>query len=118
MLARFHISRVCGNRPRAALAINENDECYTYTQTDRYRQTDRQTDRHADRRTDRQTDKQVDNFDNATHPGMKKRFCPVSKKRPGSLRFLGRDSLLVERYLRQRGVILAASSVRSKKKTT
>ena len=30
-------SRVCGNRPRTALAISKNDECYTYT--DRHRQT-------------------------------------------------------------------------------
>ena len=37
-LARFHRSRVCGNRPRTALAISKNDECYTYTD----RQTDRQ----------------------------------------------------------------------------
>ena len=29
--ARFHKSRVCGNRPRAALAISKNDECYTHT---------------------------------------------------------------------------------------
>ena len=29
-LARFHRSRVCGNRPRTALAISENDECYTH----------------------------------------------------------------------------------------
>ena len=31
----------CGNRPRAALAISKNDECYTYT--------GRQTDRHIDK---------------------------------------------------------------------
>ena len=36
ILARFHRSRVCGNRPRTALAISTNDECYTHT--------DRQTD--------------------------------------------------------------------------
>ena len=37
MLARFHRSRVCGNRPRTALAISKNDEyhTHTYTQTDR-----------------------------------------------------------------------------------
>ena len=37
MLARFHRSRVCGSRPRTALAIRKNEECYTYTdkQTDR-----------------------------------------------------------------------------------
>ena len=34
MLARFHRTRVCGNRPRTALAISKNNECYTYTQTD------------------------------------------------------------------------------------
>ena len=33
-LARFHGSRVCGNRPRTALANIENDECHTYTQAD------------------------------------------------------------------------------------
>ena len=31
--ARFHRSRVCGNRPRTALAISKNDECYTRTYT-------------------------------------------------------------------------------------
>ena len=36
-LARFHRSRVYGNRPRTALAISANDECYTHT------------DRHTDR---------------------------------------------------------------------
>ena len=34
-LARLHRSRVCGNRPRIALAISKNDECYTHT--DRHR---------------------------------------------------------------------------------
>ena len=34
ILARFHRSRVCGNRPRTALEINKNDECYIYRQTD------------------------------------------------------------------------------------
>ena len=29
----LHRSRVCGNRPRTALAISKNDECCTYTQT-------------------------------------------------------------------------------------
>ena len=33
-LARIHRFRVCGNRPRTALAISKNDECCTYTQTD------------------------------------------------------------------------------------
>ena len=33
-LVRFHRSRVCGNRPRTALAISKNHESYTYTQTD------------------------------------------------------------------------------------
>ena len=37
ILARFHRSRVCGNRPRTALAFSKNDECYTHT------------DRHTDR---------------------------------------------------------------------
>ena len=32
-LARFHRSRVCRNRPRTALAISKNDECYTHRQT-------------------------------------------------------------------------------------
>ena len=37
ILARFHRFRVCGNRPRTALAISKNDECYTQTggRTDR-----------------------------------------------------------------------------------
>ena len=30
-LARFHRYRVCANRPRTALAISKNDECYTHT---------------------------------------------------------------------------------------
>ena len=34
MIARFHRFRVCENRPRTALAISKNDECYTYTQAD------------------------------------------------------------------------------------
>ena len=38
ILARFHKSRVCKNRPRTAHAITENHESYTYT--DRKRQTD------------------------------------------------------------------------------
>ena len=47
ILARFRRSRVCGNRPRIALTISQNDECYTYI--DRHtRQTDRQTDRRTD----------------------------------------------------------------------
>ena len=29
--ARFYISRGCGNRPRTALALSKNDECYTRT---------------------------------------------------------------------------------------
>ena len=29
-LALFHRSRVCGNRPRTALAMSKNDECYTH----------------------------------------------------------------------------------------
>ena len=33
-LARFYRSRVCGNRPRPALAISKNDECHTHTYTD------------------------------------------------------------------------------------
>ena len=43
LIARFHISRVCANRPRTALAMGENDDCYTYT------------DRHTDGKTNRQT---------------------------------------------------------------
>ena len=35
ILARFRRSRVCASRPRTALAISKNDECYTYRQTDR-----------------------------------------------------------------------------------
>ena len=31
ILARFRRSRVCGNRPRTALAISKKDEGYTYT---------------------------------------------------------------------------------------
>ena len=34
-LARFHRSRVCGNRPRTALAISKNDYCDTHIHTDR-----------------------------------------------------------------------------------
>ena len=30
VLARFRRSRVCGNRPRPALAIGKNNECYTF----------------------------------------------------------------------------------------
>ena len=33
ILARFHRSRVCENRPRTAFAISKNDECYTHTDT-------------------------------------------------------------------------------------
>ena len=32
-LARFHRSQVCGNRPRTALAISEDDKCYTHAYT-------------------------------------------------------------------------------------
>ena len=39
VLARFHRSRVCGNWPRTALAISNNVECYTHTDT--HRRTDR-----------------------------------------------------------------------------
>ena len=39
ILACFHRSRVCGNRPGTALAISKNHECYTYT--DGHRRTDR-----------------------------------------------------------------------------
>ena len=35
ILSRFHRSRACGNRPRTALAIIKNDECYTHAHTDR-----------------------------------------------------------------------------------
>ena len=31
ILATFHRFRVCENRPRPALAISKNDECYTHT---------------------------------------------------------------------------------------
>ena len=34
LLARFCRYRVCGSRPRTARAINKNDDCYAYTQTD------------------------------------------------------------------------------------
>ena len=34
-LTRFHRPQVCGNRPCTALAISENDECHTHTQTDK-----------------------------------------------------------------------------------
>ena len=37
ILSRFHRFRVFGNRPRTALAISKNDECYTHAHT--YRQT-------------------------------------------------------------------------------
>ena len=67
-LARFHRSRVCGNRPRTALAISKNDECYTYTQTKRI-------------------------MEPCTYPGMKRFFVPVGQKRPRSLRSLGLASL-------------------------
>ena len=30
MFARFNRSRVCGSRPRTALAIGKNDECHTH----------------------------------------------------------------------------------------
>ena len=36
-LARYHRSRICGNRPRTSLAISKNDECYTYTDRHRHR---------------------------------------------------------------------------------
>ena len=51
-----------------------------------------------------------------THPGMKRLFCRIGKKRPRSLRSLGLASLLVERQMRQGRLILAAGRVRSKKK--
>ena len=35
ILSRFHRYRVCGNRPRTALAIIKNDECHTHIHTDR-----------------------------------------------------------------------------------
>ena len=60
ILARVHRSRVCRNRPRTALEISKNDECYTYT--------------------DRQTHSQT-NYIMApcTHPGMKRLFCLKAK---------------------------------------
>ena len=65
-----------------------------------------------------------------THPGMKRLFCPKGKKRrhceefflpkgkklPRSLRSLGFASLLVERQMRQGGLIIEAGRMRSKKK--
>ena len=51
-----------------------------------------------------------------THPGMKRLFCPKGKKRPRSLRSFGFASLLVERCMRQSGLVLAADRVRSKEK--
>ena len=40
ILARFHRSRVCEHRPRTALAISKEHECYTHRQTDRHRRTE------------------------------------------------------------------------------
>ena len=67
ILVRFHRSRVCGNRPRKALAISENDECFTYTDT----QTDGQTYRLND---------------GALYaPRYEEAFLPKCKKRPREL---------------------------------
>ena len=73
-LARFHKSRVCGNRPRTALAISKNDECYTHAHTP------------------------TDKLNNGTlyAPRYEKAFLPKGKKRPQSLRSLGLASLLGE----------------------
>ena len=67
-LARFHRSRVCGNRPRTALAIGKNDECYTHT----------------------------DRLIKQWHPvrtSVRRGFLPKGKKLPRSLRYLGLASL-------------------------
>ena len=58
----------CGNRPRTALAVSKNDECYTYTN----RQTGRQT-------------KQI--MATCTNPGMKRLFCLNAKKGLGRFAF-------------------------------
>ena len=49
-------------------------------------------------------------------PHYEEDFLPKGKKRPRLLRSLGLASLLVERYMRQGGLILATSRVRSKEK--
>ena len=75
MLARFHRSRVCGNRPRTALAISKNDECCTYARTDK---------------TDRQT---ATIMAPCTHPGVKRLFC--LRQKTASVKFIlpcGRDA--------------------------
>ena len=89
-LARFQRSRDCGNRPRKALAISKNDECYTHTDTDK--------------------------LNNGTlyAPRYEDAFFLEGKKRPRSLPSLGLASLLVERYLRQGCLVLAVGRVRSK----
>ena len=64
-----------------------------------------------------QTDRQTNSImAPCTHPGMERLFCPKENKGLRSLRFLGLVSLLVERYMSQGGLILAAGRVRSKKK--
>ena len=74
-LARFHRSWVCDNRPRTALAISKNDECYTHIHT--------------------QTDK-INNGTLYAPRRYEEAFLPKGKKRPRSLRSLGLASLLVE----------------------
>ena len=64
----LHRSRVCGNRPRTALAIGKNDECYTHT----------------------------DRLIKQWHPvrtSVRRGFLPKGKKLPRSLRYLGLASL-------------------------
>ena len=50
-----------------------------------------------------------------THPGMKRLFLSIGKKRPRALHSLGLASLPVERKIKQGGLKLAAGRVRSKK---
>ena len=47
---------------------------------------------------------------------MERLFCPKENKGLRSLRFLGLVSLLVERYMSQGGLTLAAGRVRDEKK--
>ena len=71
-LARFYRSRVCGNRPRTALAISKNDECYTHIHTT--------------------TDRQIKNG-TLFAPRYEEVFLPKGKKRPWLLCSLGLASL-------------------------
>ena len=78
ILASFYRFRVYGNRPRTALAMNENREGRTCT----------------DRRTNRLT--KPWNHGHA-HPGMKRLFRLICKKQSRSLQSLRLPSSLVER---------------------